>query len=117
MSTIVHVGAIVEGGPPLKWAGATGDSDEKRQPFTFSVAHFLGRTWRRVSAAVAVLFVGLAVALFLFITLGRWTRESVHEIFTRRALGLQVNLQSQLDSFEVGLPRQPPKSSNASSSL
>jgi len=109
MSTTVHVSDLSQDGPPPTTAGATGDNDAKKQPPTFSGTHFLRTTWRRLSAAVAILFVGLAIALYLHIALSRWTREVVKALFTRRAQGLEGSLQSQLDSFEVGSVAPAPK--------
>ena len=69
----------------------------------FSLAHFVRRTWAQLLIDLAIFCVGLAVALYLFFTLGRWETDNIKSIYARRAESIAGNLQSEIHDFEFEL--------------
>jgi hypothetical protein len=93
-ATVVNV--VGKDGPP------TNNGRRKRQQgSTFSLAKFVRGTWAQLLVDVAIFCVGLAVALYLFFTLGRWERDNIKTIYARRSEELAGILQSQINSFEA----------------
>ena len=88
MGTIVDVSA----------EGPTQTSAKKNN--SFSLVHFVRRTLAQLLIDLAIFCVGLAVALYLFFTLGRWENDNIKTIYARRAESIAGNLQSEINDFE-----------------
>jgi sensor domain CHASE-containing protein len=59
--------------------------------------------WTQLLIGIVVFCVGLAVALYLHLTLGKWEEDNVKRIYARRAEALAADLQSQIHGFEFEL--------------
>ena len=97
--TVVNVGR----GGGAKDPNTTVPPQTDDKTASFSLSHFLRRTWNQLLVGCAIFCVGLAVALYLYFTLGRWERDNIKSIYARRAEALAGNLQSQIHNFEFEL--------------
>jgi|AntAceMinimDraft_1070359.scaffolds.fasta_scaffold05140_1 hypothetical protein len=102
MSANVHVTALRnQATPPTAMDATKGQSQ-------FSLGQFVRRTWVQLLIAFSIFSVGLAIALWLFFTLGQHESDNIKTIYARRAEALALTLQSQIDGFEAGC-FSPPK--------
>ena len=95
MSTTESIGALGEG------VGATGDKHATGPPSS-PLKNFVRKSWKPLVCSTIALTIGLTIALYFYVALGRWNRDSIDKAFTRRASGMAVTLQSHIDTFEVG---------------
>uniref|UniRef100_A0A7S0S6S5 histidine kinase n=1 Tax=Mantoniella antarctica TaxID=81844 RepID=A0A7S0S6S5_9CHLO len=97
MSANVHVTALRnQATPPTAMDATKGQSQ-------FSLGQFVRRTWVQLLIAFSIFSVGLAIALWLFFTLGQHESDNIKTIYARRAEALALTLQSQIDGFETEL--------------